>query len=69
MRLVLTWLVGVPVLVLSMVLARSEFLQSPELEARAEPKSVCLRQGETHDVAMSVSNQGYRLSCDRRTIH
>jgi hypothetical protein len=69
MKLFLTWLLGVPLLVTSMVMAQSMLLQNHELGARATPGSQqCSLQGNTHDVAPLVSQQGYRVSCHQLTV-
>lgn len=70
MKLLLTWLLGVPLLVGSMVLAREalaperrESLQRTEVVARQ-----CLRQEQFDRVPPSISEQRHRLACDRRAI-
>jgi hypothetical protein len=68
MKLFLTWLLGVPILVISMVMMQS-LLQDHGLEAHARPGSVlCSAQDDVHDVAPLVANQGYRISCNRLTV-
>lgn len=69
MRLVLTWLVGVPVLVLAMVLVRAI---SPQGLQAAQPRiataSVCAGQDDVHRVAPAVANKRDRAACKRRAV-
>jgi hypothetical protein len=69
MKLFLTWLLGVPLLVISMVTAQSLLMQAEQLEMRTRIGSLCSGQGHTDDVAPLISNQGYRISCDRLAVH
>lgn len=68
MRLFLTWLLGVPVLVITMILARA--LSSEGFAANVAGISVsCPRQQQLHAVTPLVSQQGNRIACHRRTVH
>jgi hypothetical protein len=69
MKLFLTWLLGVPLLVTSMVMAQSLLMQDQQLEMRTRFGALCSGQGDAHDVAPRISNQRYRISCDRLTVH
>lgn len=64
MKLFLTWLLGVPLLVTSMVIAQS--LLSQEQEARA--RQSCSAQHNVHDVTPLIPKQGYGVSCERFSI-
>lgn len=59
MKLFLTWLLGVPLIVTSMVIVQS----------RNRLNESCLRQAELHGVATTVAQNGNRISCDRLSIH
>jgi len=69
MKLFLTWLLGVPVLVLAMVLARA---MSPAGFSAERHHSLvqadCLRQLEFNTVRPLVRGQRDRVTCNRRTI-
>jgi hypothetical protein len=69
MKLFLTWLLGVPLLVISMVMAQSLLMQAEQLEVRTRIGVLCSGQGDADDVAPLVPNQGYRISCDRLAVH
>lgn len=69
MKLFLTWLLGVPLLVTSMVMAQSLLMQDHELEAHASPGlQLCSGQRDAHDVAPLVPKQGYRISCNQLIV-
>ncbi len=72
MKLVLTWLLGVPVLVLAMVVARAVSPQGLEVNASRiatpAPRSACLRQGEVKHMDTSVTKNGDRIACNRRAV-
>jgi hypothetical protein len=72
MKLVLTWLLGVPVLVLAMVVARAMSSQGLELRApvAAVPaeRSACPRQGDFKHMDTWVAKDGDRVACDRRAV-
>lgn len=77
MRLLFTWLLGVPVLVLAMVLARAmspsglHAAQRTPVVARAPTTSVastCSRQDQVNPVRSLVTKDGKRVACDRRTV-
>lgn len=73
MKLFLTWLLGVPVLVVVMVLARA---MSPQgfgngFTAQAGTPAAsggCLREQQLHDVAPLVTQQGKRVPCNGRSV-
>jgi len=73
MKLFLTWLLGVPVLVLVMVLARA---LSPQgfgngFSAQAGTPAAsgsCPREQQLHDVAPLVTQQRNQVSCDGRSV-
>ncbi len=68
MKLFLTWLLGVPLLVTSMVMAQS-LLQDHSVETRSHSGSQpCSVQGDPHNVATLIAKQGYRIACDQLTI-
>jgi hypothetical protein len=66
MKLFLTWLLGVPFLVTSMVMAQSLLMQSHMLDGHVSP-DLC-SNGHAHDVGATVTQQRYRISCDRNAI-
>ena len=72
MKLFLTWLLGVPALVLAMVMARAmsaDGLQQPQaLAATAATTSACVRQRQLDKVRPVVVKNGHRIRCDRRTV-
>ncbi len=70
MRLVLIWLVGVPLLVGTMVLARAALVpaqrgiaDNTELAA-----STCLLEKELHRVSPAITQQRHRRTCDRLSV-
>lgn len=76
MRLVLAWLLGVPLLVGSMVLARAAFAPPPPVHAlqaqthepaRAEI-SGCLAQRDDDGVAPAVLQERDRIACEALAI-
>jgi hypothetical protein len=72
MKLFLTWLLGVPALVLAMVMARAmspDGLQPlPVLTASAAATSACVRQRQLDKVRPVVVKNGHRIRCDRRAV-
>lgn len=60
MKLFLTWLLGVPLIVTSMVIVQSR--------SRLNVDS-CSRQVDVHGVATTIPQNGNRISCDRLAIH
>lgn len=77
MRLLFTWLLGVPVLVLAMVLARAmspnglQAAQRAPVVARAPAAAVastCPRQDQINPARSLVTQDGKRIACDRRTV-
>ena len=68
MKLFLTWLLGVPLLVTSMVMAQSLLMQDQQMQTHSR-LSLCSGQGNAYDVAPLVAQQGYRIPCDRIAVH
>lgn len=71
MRLVLTWLLGVPLLVGSMVLARAAFIPEARTtpSAHHEPQvNSCLPEPEQHNVRPAVAQQGNNTACNARAV-
>jgi hypothetical protein len=70
MKLFLTWLLGVPFLVLAMVVARAMTPQGLQLEkpAAVVSASTCVRQAHLDAVQTVVAKNGHRIACQRRTI-
>lgn len=78
LKLFLTWLLGVPVLVLAMVVARvmsPHGLQAAQQRQVASVKvaapstaSACLRQDQLHQVRPLVTKDGKRIACNRRPV-
>jgi hypothetical protein len=68
MKLFLTWLLGVPILVTSMVMAQSLLMHNHGMKAQASPGSGICRQDDAHSVAPLVPKQGYRISCNPLTV-
>jgi hypothetical protein len=70
MRLLLTWLVGVPLLVCSMVLARAALVPAPAytMEAPAINARACLRKMQLDRVPLVVPDQRNRRACDALAI-
>lgn len=70
MKLFLTWLLGVPFLVTSMVMAQSLLVPDQPAGIHAPPGSQrCSGQRDPHNVAPLIAKQGYRNSCDQLAIH
>ena len=72
MKPFLTWLLGVPALVLAMVMARAmsaDGLQHPQaLAASPTTTSPCVRQRQLDKVRPVIVKNGHRIRCDRRTV-
>lgn len=71
MKLFLTWLLGVPVLVLAMVMARAMTPRGLDEQPRAVAsarQSPCPRQGELKHVDSVVTKDGHRIPCDRHPV-
>jgi hypothetical protein len=73
MKLLLTWLVGVPVLVASMVLARALSSQGMRAPARTPPPQVqqlasCRGQLDLDKMLPAVPDHRYGIACDRLAI-
>lgn len=70
MRLFLTWLLGVPLLVAAMVVARAMTPQGLEVRPRmaAVAQSVCVGKRHIETVAQVVVRNRHRVACDTRSI-
>lgn len=78
MRLVMTWLLGVPLMVCGMVLAHAALVTQPPvaevrpLVAEVRPLLVhersCAGQDEQHGVRPAVTQQRHMLACDPLAI-
>ena len=67
MKLFLTWLLGVPALVIAMVLARA--LSSQGFAANVAAVSVsCVRQHQLDAVSASIPQQRNRVACHRDAV-
>jgi hypothetical protein len=65
MKLILTWLVGVPLMVASIVaLPAVGRLVTPDKGVRQE----CLLDDQQYGMVLSVTYQGHGISCNWRTI-
>ena len=66
MKLFLTWLLGVPVLVISMVLGHTLLAQDdPRLRLQG---TQCSAQRQPHNVAAPVTQQRHHIPCDMFAI-
>lgn len=73
MKLLLTWLLGVPALVLVMVLARAMtpqgFGHGLDAQAGVPLKSgSCPGEQQLHDMSLLVTQQGNRVSCNVHSV-
>lgn len=70
MRLLFTWLLGVPAMVITMVLARAMTPQGPDLAAQeaAANLQACIRQGQLEHMPPLVAQDGNRIACDRLAV-
>lgn len=76
LKLFFTWLLGVPVLVLAMVVARAMSpyglqatqRQAPAVRVAAVAASACARQDQLHQVRPLVAKDGKRIACHRRSV-
>jgi hypothetical protein len=71
MKLFLTWLLGVPFLVLAMVVARAMTPQGLQVQkpAPVANASLCVRQAHLDEVRTVIAQDGDRIACQRRTIN
>jgi hypothetical protein len=71
MKLLFTWLLGVPAMVMAMVLARAMTPQGPDLAAQQASKDLqtCIRQSQLHQMRPLVSLYDHRVACERRAVH
>jgi hypothetical protein len=67
MKLLMTWLLGVPALVLAMVLARAMSPQGMQV-AEAATLSSCPGQLDLHHVGTTVVKQGHRAACNTHAV-
>ena len=64
MKLILTWLVGVPLLVASLVaMPAVSRIVTPDRSARE-----CLLDDQQYGMALTVPDQGHFISCNGRAI-
>jgi len=72
MKLLLTWLVGVPALVAAMVLARANLASvmqaSSRLPAQATLQASCPGQADLHQVAGAVATDRNGVACNRLAV-
>jgi hypothetical protein len=72
MKLLLTWLVGVPALVAAMVLARANLADvmqsSSRLPSQATLQASCSGQANFHHVAGTVATDRNGVACNRVTV-
>ena len=69
MKLFLTWLLGVPLLVTTMVMAQSMLVQNRDIAGSAVPHSQqCSGHGDLHGVTSAVPKQGNRISCNELAV-
>jgi hypothetical protein len=69
MKLFLTWLLGVPLLVIFMVTAQTLLMQDQEAQSRPRIGSQhCSGERDAHGVASLIPKQGYGVSCYRLTV-
>jgi len=71
MKLFLTWLLGVPLLVLAIVVARAMTPQGLEPRARvvaAAASSPCVRERDLDQVGSPVVGNRHRTTCERSTV-
>ncbi len=72
MKLLLTWLVGVPALVAAMVLARANLAglvqASARLPMQATLQASCAGQADFHQVARAIATDGNVLACNRLAV-
>lgn len=69
MKLFLTWLLGVPLLVTSMVMAQAMLMPDRQQNRSHSSSPQCSGQGDAHDVATLIAKQGYGITCERLAIH
>jgi hypothetical protein len=65
MKLLMIWLFGVPGMVAFMVLAYALPSASHRVvQSGSQASARCLAQGELHQVAPGVADQGHRVACN-----
>lgn len=69
MKLFLTWLLGVPVLVIFMVLTQSLLMKDQDATGTRASSQSCSGQREANGVAPLITDQAYRISCDQLAVH
>ena len=62
-KLLLLWLLGVPLVVGGMVLARGLTADSPRAQIYSPAQVVCLRQANQNDVVRAIAKQRYWVGC------
>ncbi len=68
MKLLLMWLLGVPLLVVSMVIARSLAADHRVVKSQQVSVQECSRQEDLHDMALVVTDQGHHIACQRQAV-
>lgn len=68
MKLLFTWLLGVPVLVLAMVVARAMSPQGLQVAQQTVMQSACTGQLDFDRVGAAVAKDGYRVACNRGAV-
>lgn len=72
MKLLLTWLVGVPALVAAMVLARANLADVVQSSSRLPPRATlqasCTGQADLHHVAGPVAKDRNGIACNRLAV-
>ncbi len=68
MKLVLMWLLGVPLLVTSMVFARSLAAEHRVGKTQQVNAQQCSSQEGLHDMTLVVTDQGHYLACQRHAV-
>jgi hypothetical protein len=71
MKLLFTWLLGVPAMVMAMVLARAMTPEGPDLAAQqaARDLQACIRQNQLQQMRPLVTLDHHRVACERRAVH
>lgn len=69
MKLLFTWMLGVPALVLAMVVARAMTPQGLQSDvSRTAAVSLCAGQLDLNDVGPLVAKDGHRAACNARAV-
>lgn len=68
MKLFLMWLLGVPLIVTSMVMAQSMSTENHRVAVTGTATTSCSGNANLHDMTVVVAQQRYRVSCDRFSV-